>query len=152
MEDKKQAGYSRRRFLTLGVGSVGAVITLGYIGVGGIFLDPPAASAETLQEVGQVSEFKERVPKLIAYKGSGVEEGVYVVNMGEEGWVALDFHCTHLQCAVNWVEATKQFMCPCHGGVYDLKGNVVSGPPPKALPRRVISVQGDSVKVGGMLT
>jgi len=133
------------------VGSIGAVIGLSYVGVIGDFLNPPPANAEPLQEVGKVSDFTEGTPKLVTYTGNGSEEGLYVMNLGQEGWIALDFHCTHLQCAVNWVESTKQYMCPCHGGVYDMKGNVLSGPPPQPLHRRLIQVQGDSVQVGGRL-
>lgn len=125
---------------------------LGYLGLASDFLNPPAANAAPLQEVGKVSDFPEQTPTLVSYKGAGVEEGVYVVNLGSEGWLALDFHCTHLQCGVNWVDAANKFMCPCHGGVYDIKGNVLSGPPPQALHRRKILVEGDSVQVGGVLS
>jgi cytochrome b6-f complex iron-sulfur subunit len=152
MNEKAETGISRRRFLTLGVGAAGTAIALGYAGAAGAFLAPPEANAETLKEVGKVSDFEEGVPKLITYKGSStVEEGVYVVNLGKEGWLALDFLCTHLQCAVNYEESMNQFLCPCHGGAFDLQGNVLFGPIPKPLRRRAIEVQGDSVRVGGML-
>lgn len=151
MDEKLESEMSRRHFLTLGVGAAGTAIALGYIGAVGEFLEPPAANAETLKEVGKVSDFEEGVPKLITYKGGTVEEGIYVINMGKEGWFALDFLCTHLQCAVNYEDALKQFICPCHGGGFDLKGNVLSGPISKPLQRRVIQVKGDSVRVGGIL-
>lgn len=143
--------FQRRSFLKLGVGFVGAVMAVSYVDIIGDFLNPATASAEPLQEIGKVNDFTEGTPKLVTYKGNGIEEGLYVMNLGPEGWIALDFHCTHLQCAVNWVESTKQYICPCHGGVYDMKGNVLSGPPPKSLQRRRIEVQGDSVQVGGRL-
>jgi cytochrome b6-f complex iron-sulfur subunit len=151
MNEKTEPGISRRRFLSLGVGAAGTAIALGYIGAAGKFLEPPVANAETLKEVGKVFDFEEGVPKLITYKGSTVEEGIYVLNMGKEGWLALEFLCTHLQCAVNYEDASKTFICPCHGGGFDIKGNVLFGPIPKPLQRRVIQVQGDSVRVGGRL-
>lgn len=151
MEKEYEKGMPRRRFLALGIGSAGAIIGLSYVGLLGDFLSPPAANAEPLQEVGRIAEFEEGTPKFVTYKGSTTDEGVYIVNLGNEGWLALDFHCTHLQCGVNYVDSVKQFMCPCHGGVYDIKGQVLSGPPPKNLPRRVIQIQGDSLMVGGML-
>lgn len=151
MDTNEGNGLARRRFLKLGLGSIGAVIGLSYVGIIGEFLNPPTASAQPLQEVGKVHDFTEGTPKFVTYQGNGIEEGLYVMNLGQEGWLALDFHCTHLQCAVNWVASTKQYLCPCHGGVYDLKGNVLSGPPPKGLQRRRIQVQGDSVQVGGRL-
>lgn len=152
MAEDQHNNLPRRKFLKLGIGSIGAIVGLTYISLLGDFLMPPAANAQTLQEVGKVADFKVGEPKFVSYKGSGVEEGIYVINQGSEGWLALDFHCTHLQCAINWVPATQQFICPCHGGVYDIKGNVLDGPPPKPLPRRIIKVQGDSVQVGGIST
>lgn len=151
MDKNEGNGLPRRHFIKLTVGTVSAVLGLSYVGVAGDFLNPPAADAAPLQEVGKVNEFDEGSPKFVTYKGNGIEEGVYVVNLGTEGWLALDFHCSHLQCAVNWVEAMHQFVCPCHGGVYDVKGNVLSGPPPKGLPKRQVQIQGDSVQVGGRI-
>ena len=37
-------------------------------------------------------------------------------------WVAISSRCTHLGCPVRWVAAAERFICPCHGGVYDLAG------------------------------
>lgn len=150
---KNTVNIGRRRFMKLGIGAAGAVIGLSYVGLLGDFLAPPAAAADyPLQEIGQAGDFPVDTPKLVSYKGQGVEEGAYVINLGgSEGLIALDFHCTHLECAVNWISATKQFICPCHGGVYDIKGNVISGPPPRALYRRVIKVENDTVKLGGRI-
>lgn len=149
MLNKKNPGTSRRRFLGLGISALGSILGLSYVGLIGDFFNPPPLQARTLQEVGQVTDFPLHQPKLVSYKGAGIDEGVYVINFGPEGWLALDFHCTHLQCAVTWIDATQQFVCPCHGGIYDLKGNVLSGPPPKNLPMRQIKIQGESVFVGG---
>ena len=43
--------------------------------------------------------------------------------------------CAHLGCPVRWVAAAERFICPCHGGVYDLLGRRVGGPPPRPLDR-----------------
>jgi hypothetical protein len=40
------------------------------------------------------------------------------------------------------VPASERFICPCHGGVYDLLGRRVGGPPPRPLdrfPTRVVN-------------
>lgn len=42
--------------------------------------------------------------------------------------------CTHLGCTVRWVPEQGDFQCPCHGGVYDARGQVIDGPPPRPLP------------------
>jgi Rieske Fe-S protein len=36
---------------------------------------------------------------------------------------------------VRWDDGLGQFKCPCHGGVFNRQGQVVSGPPPGPLTR-----------------
>lgn len=48
---------------------------------------------------------------------------------------ALDPVCTHAGCIVNFNTAEKSWDCPCHGGRYDIDGNVLTGPPPKNLKK-----------------
>lgn len=45
--------------------------------------------------------------------------------------------CAHLGCPVRWllVEGTGEFLCPCHGGIYDINGDYVAGPPPRGMYR-----------------
>jgi quinol---cytochrome c reductase iron-sulfur subunit, bacillus type len=43
--------------------------------------------------------------------------------------------CTHMQCPVRWQPKIQEFLCPCHGGLYDLKGQNIGGPPPEPLPQ-----------------
>jgi Rieske Fe-S protein len=41
--------------------------------------------------------------------------------------------CTHAFCIVHWNAAEKTWDCPCHGGRYAPDGQVLEGPPVKAL-------------------
>ncbi len=50
-------------------------------------------------------------------------------------WIALSSRCMHLGCPVRWVDAAERFICPCHGGVYNLRGMVTGGPPVRPLDR-----------------
>jgi Rieske Fe-S protein len=50
-------------------------------------------------------------------------------------WIALTSRCAHLGCPVRWVSAAERFVCPCHGGVYNLRGLVTGGPPVRPLDR-----------------
>ena len=47
----------------------------------------------------------------------------------------LSSSCAHLGCPVRWkaVEGSGEFRCPCHGGIYNINGEYVSGPPPRGL-------------------
>ncbi|GMV37592.1 MAG: hypothetical protein AMXMBFR61_21000 [Fimbriimonadales bacterium] len=65
----------------------------------------------------------------------------------EDGVIALDPACTHLGCRVRYQPEKSRFLCPCHGGVFDASGNVVSGPPPKPLERARVKVEGGRVWV-----
>lgn len=53
---------------------------------------------------------------------------------GIEGIRIISSVCTHMGCTPKWVEAKNQWECPCHGSVFNLKGNVIAGPAPKSLP------------------
>ena len=41
--------------------------------------------------------------------------------------------CPHLGCGYRWERQDRLFKCPCHGSVYDMKGNVKAGPAPRPL-------------------
>jgi menaquinol-cytochrome c reductase iron-sulfur subunit len=50
-------------------------------------------------------------------------------------YIALSSRCAHLGCPVRYVEAAERFVCPCHGGVYNFRGEVAGGPPVRPLDR-----------------
>lgn len=71
---------------------------------------------------------------------------VYLVRQGDTVR-AMSSTCTHLGCRTSYDKASKHIVCPCHGGVYDLEGNVISGPPPAPLPPVPTKIDGDQVLV-----
>ena len=68
-----------------------------------------------------------------------------VVRTGEREVKAISTVCTHLGCTVYWQKKQNRFYCPCHQGVFDPDGAVVSGPAPKALDSYKIELEGDNV-------
>jgi menaquinol-cytochrome c reductase iron-sulfur subunit len=60
---------------------------------------------------------------------------VYAVRYNDGSFKAFSNICTHMQCPVRWEPALGQFLCPCHGGLYDITGRNVGGPPPEPLPQ-----------------
>lgn len=68
---------------------------------------------------------------------------VYIKDLYPDDPVALHSKCSHLGCSVKWDAEGKKFRCPCHGGVYDEDGNVVSGPPPRPLTRLDVKIEDD---------
>jgi glycine/D-amino acid oxidase-like deaminating enzyme/nitrite reductase/ring-hydroxylating ferredoxin subunit len=68
---------------------------------------------------------------------SGEKIAVYKDANGE--LFAMSAKCTHLGCIVNWNTAEKSWDCPCHGGRFDPKGNVINPPPQQALASRTLN-------------
>lgn len=55
--------------------------------------------------------------------------------------------CTHLNCTVQYDDASRSIWCACHNGRFDLKGQVISGPPPRPLENYEVNVRGEDVVV-----
>lgn len=72
---------------------------------------------------------------------------IFLVGHGERQF-ALSSSCSHLGCLVDWSRNKNRFMCPCHGGTYDIEGNVVSGPPPLPLARLPLKVHDGKAYIG----
>jgi glycine/D-amino acid oxidase-like deaminating enzyme/nitrite reductase/ring-hydroxylating ferredoxin subunit len=82
--------------------------------------------------VKEIDSFKEIQPgsgQVIKYKS-----GKLAVYKDDNGKItALDPTCTHAKCIVNFNAVEKSWDCPCHGGRFNLAGEVLSGPPRKNL-------------------
>ena len=63
-------------------------------------------------------------------------------------FVALSTRCMHLGCPVRYVPAAERFICPCHGGVYNFRGEVDGGPPVRPLDRFYTRVREGRVQIG----
>jgi len=58
---------------------------------------------------------------------------VILVRVADDDFRAFAATCTHLDCIVEFQRAERRIWCNCHNGEYGLNGQVVSGPPPRAL-------------------
>lgn len=76
-------------------------------------------------------------------------QGIYIVRTTQSTYIALAPYCTHEGCGVTYNSASKQFDCPCHSGKFDIRGNVVSGPPPSPLNQYKVSLSGNILTVTG---
>jgi cytochrome b6-f complex iron-sulfur subunit len=54
------------------------------------------------------------------------------------GFAAISTTCTHLGCVIS--TSATGYDCPCHGSKFDMDGNVIGGPAPKALDWYQVSV------------
>jgi Rieske Fe-S protein len=64
------------------------------------------------------------------------------------GPVVFSAICSHLGCLVSYHKEKQEFVCPCHGGKYDLTGRNISGPPPAPLTRFPLKIQDGMLFVG----
>ena len=156
---------TRRRFMT------GTVHLTGLIGTAAIVL-PSLGFAlgpmfekhpEPWQAVGAVDEFgvATYIPKVIvivAGIGQAGKSTVYVRKRDPRidtepqdqynQFVAISTRCMHLGCPVRFVEAAGRFICPCHGGVYNFRGEVDGGPPVRPLDRFYTRTRNGQVEIG----
>lgn len=152
---------NRRKALTVAgqaVGGVaGAAIVLPAVG----FALAPILKTpkEVWQPVGPKAEFPPNTYKpviitLVDGIGEAGKSTAYVrqgsADLSEDpsSYVALSTRCAHLGCPVRFVEAAGNFICPCHGGVYDFEGKVIGGPPVRPLDRFQTRVQNGLVEIG----
>jgi menaquinol-cytochrome c reductase iron-sulfur subunit len=156
---------TRRRFMTGSAHTAGAIaagaFTLPALGfaIGPIFKKTP----HTWQTVGVASQFSEDnyMPVAVTLTPGIGEAGTstaYVRKFNptidtdpadrDSKYIAISSRCAHLGCPVRWVDAAERFICPCHGGVYDLLGRRVGGPPVRPLDRFYTRVEGENVQIG----
>lgn len=63
----------------------------------------------------------------------------------EKGYYAIGLACTHLGCTV--AVTPDRLVCPCHGSVFDRRGNVLKGPADRPLPKYAVEDKGDHLLV-----
>ncbi|MDX3617548.1 Rieske (2Fe-2S) protein [Streptomyces europaeiscabiei] len=72
-------------------------------------------------------------------------EGVVITQPEAGQYKAFSSVCTHSGCAVKTI-ADGVINCPCHNSNFSIvDGSVKSGPAPKPLPAKEVSVSGDSI-------
>jgi cytochrome b6-f complex iron-sulfur subunit len=137
---------ARRRFLMTLWKVLGVLALLQVIGVVVAYLWP---RKETVEEnvfggiftAGAVESFE---PGSVTAFRTGQ---FYLARLADGGFLAMSRKCTHLGCTVAWGAEDQQFVCPCHASVYDIKGDVLRSPAPRALDYFPVIIENDVVKV-----
>jgi menaquinol-cytochrome c reductase iron-sulfur subunit len=146
-------------------GAAGVVVVLPAVG----FVLAPVfdREEETWQSVGALDEFSAdsytpRVITIVEGIGEVGKTTVYVrrgnpglsrqepdlPQEGPDDFIAISTRCAHAGCPVRFIQAAGEFICPCHGGVYDFQGKVIGGPPVRPLDRFQTRVVDGEVQVG----
>jgi Rieske Fe-S protein len=134
-------GIARRKFI-LNVWILAAAAVIGELVAGTFaFLWPRKREKENkLFIAGKVQDFK--IGKIVYFR-----QKRFYINRLDKGSLAMSAICTHLRCIVPWVEKDNLFECPCHSGVFNRAGEVVSGPPPRPLDLHELSIVKENLVV-----
>jgi Rieske Fe-S protein len=109
------------------------------------FLYPPRVTEASVNEAvaGKVGDLAPNSGKIVKFGDSPV----LLVRIDQTGWRAFSAVCTHLSCIVQYQPDSSRIWCACHNGVYNLRGQVVSGPPPRPLQEYAVHISGDQVVI-----
>ena len=144
-EEANQKETSRRGFLTkLWIG-LGFVALAEFIAVAFAFLRPgkPEARPQNIAAMVTAGEVESFAPDSVT---AFVRGRFYLTRLVDGGFLALSRKCSHLGCTVPWVATEKKFICPCHASAFDIAGNVISPPAPRALDIYAVIIENDIVK------
>ncbi len=161
-DDQNSQEITRRNFLKYVVlGGAGLVAAAVAVPLVGDVLSPawrkesiptvPIARADSIPKgVPTFVRFEERVPD--AWLTTTQSAGLWVVTQDGQNFTIFDPHCTHLNCPFYWDDKQNIFVCPCHGGKYDINGKVLAGPPPRPLDRWEYILNQGEIEVTGKVT
>ena len=83
-------------------------------------------------------------PHLFRYPGDA--DPAILLRLSATDVVAFSQKCTHLGCVVYYEPDQQRWHCPCHEGNFEAQtGNVISGPPTRALGRIDVEVRPDGM-------
>jgi len=142
--DSSQTALNRRNFLTKIWIGLGVVALTEFVISGLAFLIKGRKSTDKNPDAqrivaGAAADFSRGTVTLIR------EGHLYLSRLDDGGFLAISRKCTHLGCAVPWIAERKQFECPCHSSIFDITGNIIKAPAPRALDIFPISFERDIV-------
>jgi Rieske Fe-S protein len=127
----------------MAIGLIVAIPALGY------FLSPlrrktaAEGAGATFQDAGPLTNIPVGAWQLLSletvnadgWKTSRVRHAIWVrrQDAGDQRITVLSSICPHLGCPINWHPDQSQFTCPCHGGLFDMRGQQSGGPPPRGM-------------------
>jgi Rieske Fe-S protein len=137
---------SRRQFIGILSRAFIGLWGIGIAGVVGAYLRPRGHGervAERIVPAGMLDDYRVGEGRLVRHG----TRPFFVVRLDHERVVALSAVCTHVRCILEFDRAARGLVCPCHAGRFDLAGNVLGGPPSRALPTYAVSVRAGEIFV-----
>lgn len=153
-----EENVTRRDFLGMSlaaVAGVGAICSLGAMKKTWDPLPSVVAGGFTTVDIssliaGELKTFEWRgQPVYVLKKPAGaqkVDNRDFEIN-GEVYTVGLQV-CTHLGCIPKFSSEKQEFLCACHGGVFNSSGVNLAGPPPRPMAIPPFNVDGSKIVFG----
>jgi cytochrome b6-f complex iron-sulfur subunit len=143
--DAKSGGLTRRQLLAIGW-TVAGLVAAGEAGGAVLAFMYPRLEAGSFGgkvNIGASADVTKDLPDPKARPNENFKNnGRFYLTRTSDGILALYRKCVHLGCVVPWNDAEDQFHCPCHGSLYDRKGEVQGGPAPRPLDYFPITEEG----------
>lgn len=108
------------------------------------FLNPPESRTQSQSVIISKSDIPPGTAKEVIFN----DTPAIIINRKGKGFVAFSRVCTHMGCLVGYNRIANELVCPCHAGVFNLEGNVLSGPAPRPLTRLPLKITADKVTLG----
>jgi len=144
---------NRREFSKKAIYGLLALLGLGFLVPGIKVVSPLTVRDKEIAFFPLIPE--EEVPRIgvkkaeLIFSNNGKERKTRVfIAFSPDGPMVFSAVCSHLGCLVNYQKEKREFVCPCHGGRYDLSGRNIAGPPPAPLTRFPVIMQGGMLMVG----
>ena len=128
--------YTRREILN----RIGWVATLGTFGglagasvryvIPNVLYEPPR-----IFKIGRPEDYPEGVDYID-------DKRIFVIRQGNL-FKVVSAVCTHLGCSVQWSAERNRFECPCHGSLFNSRGQVTVGPAQNPLPWYSVTLTAD---------
>ncbi len=71
-----------------------------------------------------------------------------LIKVGDAHFMVSIGLCTHLGCIPGYDAGTTEFLCACHGGMYDAAGDVTKAPPPRGFDIPPFKIDGMKLVLG----
>lgn len=142
MKQDEESGVDRRQFLNWSWKLLGSALVVEAGWTSYDLLNPGKEGGfGGVVDAGSVSDYTQE--DAVQY----FLDGRFYVTQYQGGLRALYQKCPHLGCRVPYCQDSQRFECPCHGSVYNIIGEYITGPAPRGMDRFSIKIDGDRVLV-----